>query len=421
MERVTMPQLGETVTEGTVVRWLKAVGDPVAADEALYEVSTDKVDTEVPAPSGGFVRSLLADEGDTVPIGAVVALIGTSVDEPIPDDVGPDAPVPTVATASAGGGRATAPTAPSRRRADPSGSTTGPALTPVVRRLLDEHGLDERDVVGTGRDGRISRADVLATAANRPAVRASGNGHPDTGATAGPVVPVPRGDDEVVPFSRARHATAVAMRRSLVTSAHALVTTRVDYAAVEPVRRATGLSYLPFAARAATDALVAFPHLNASVGDDCLIVHRQVHLGIAVDLADEALVVPVVHDAGSRRLRALAADIADLAERARARRLRVEDLEGATFTITNVGAQGTVISAPIIDQPQVAILSTDGVRHEPVAKVGPDGTWSVTVHPVGNLSLSFDHRAVDGAYAARFLAHVRDLLEARDWSAEVGG
>jgi 2-oxoglutarate dehydrogenase E2 component (dihydrolipoamide succinyltransferase) len=210
------------------------------------------------------------------------------------------------------------------------------------------------------------------------------------------------------------------MRRSLATSAHALVTTRVDFHAVDPVRRAAGLSYLPFVARAAIDALGAFPHLNASVGDDCLILHPHVHLGIAVDLADEALVVPVVRDAASRRLRALAGEIADLAERARSHRLRVDDLGGATFTLTPVGAQGTVISAPIIDQPQVAILSTDGVRHEPVAAVTPDGSWSVTVHPVGNLSLSFDHRAVDGAYAARFLAQVRDALEGRDWSTEAG-
>jgi 2-oxoglutarate dehydrogenase E2 component (dihydrolipoamide succinyltransferase) len=210
------------------------------------------------------------------------------------------------------------------------------------------------------------------------------------------------------------------MVRSLATSAHTLVAAEVDYHRVDPVRRRAGLSFLPFVARATIDALGEFDHLNASVGDDQLIVHRRIHLGVAVDVHFEALVVPVVHDAGDMRLVALAEAIGTQAEKARTKRLTGEDLSGGTFTITNVGTYGTVVTAPVINQPQVAILSTDGVRMRPTAVRSAAGEWTVAVHPLGNLSLSFDHRAVDGAYAAAFLARVRELLETRDWTQEVG-
>jgi 2-oxoglutarate dehydrogenase E2 component (dihydrolipoamide succinyltransferase) len=223
------------------------------------------------------------------------------------------------------------------------------------------------------------------------------------------------------------------MTRSLATAAHAMVAVEVDWSNVEPVRRASGLSYLPFAARAVVDALADHPHLNATFAGDHLVVHGSVHLGVAVDVGHEALVVPVVHDAQDLRVRPLAAAIADRADRARRRRLTSDAFRGATFTITNVGSYGTVVTAPIIDQPQVAILSTDGVAMKPVAvrtdPPPPTGspptppehrTWGVAIHPVGNLSLSFDHRALDGAYAASFLARVRGVLEERDWWAEVG-
>jgi 2-oxoglutarate dehydrogenase E2 component (dihydrolipoamide succinyltransferase) len=231
--------------------------------------------------------------------------------------------------------------------------------------------------------------------------------------------PQPADDDLVVPFSRARRATAEHMARSRATAAHALVAVDVDYAAIDRVRSAAGLSYLPFVARAVLDGLRQFPNLNASVGDDCLIVHPDVHLGLAVDVGGEALMVPVVRSAADRRITALADAFVDVATRARASRLTTDELTGATFTITNVGSYGTVLTAPIINLPQVAILSTDGVEPRPVATKGPDGEWAVTVHPVGNLSLSFDHRAVDGAYAAAFLAAVRTTLETRDWADEL--
>src|SRR4051794_29966827 len=226
-------------------------------------------------------------------------------------------------------------------------------------------------------------------------------------------------DDDVVELSRARLATAHHMRASLDAAAHALVVVQVDWTAVDEARRASGLSYLPFVARAVMDGLGSFPNLNASFDGDRLVVHRRVPLGIAVDVAQEALLVPVVHDAHDLRLPALGAAIAEVADLARRRRLPGDAFDGGTFTVTNVGSYGTVIAAPIINPPQVAILSTDGVRMTPVAVRAGD-EWGIGIRPVGNLSLSFDHRAVDGAYAAAFLARVRDLIEQRGWSVEVG-
>ena len=219
------------------------------------------------------------------------------------------------------------------------------------------------------------------------------------------------------------------MVRSLATSAHTLVVFEVDYFAVEKVRskhknafkaeEGVSLTYLPFIARATIDAIREFPHVNATVGNDELIVHGEVNLGIAVDLNFEGLIVPVVHDAGSKRLRALAREMGDLAARANSRKLSADDISGGTFTITNAGGFGTMLTAPVINQPQVAILSTDGIKKRPVAIELPDGSDGIAVHPVGNLALSFDHRAYDGAYASAFLARIREILETRDWSIEL--
>ena len=235
--------------------------------------------------------------------------------------------------------------------------------------------------------------------------------------------------DELVPFSNIRKRTAEHMVRSLDTSAHTLVVIEVDYQNVDKVRDAVkdtfraeegiGLNYLPFISRAVVDAIREFPHVNATVGDGELIVHHYVNLGIAVDMNFQGLIVPVVKDADGKRMRVLAREVADLANRARAKKLSADEIGGGTFTLTNAGPFGTLITGPIINQPQVAILATDGIKPRPVAIPLPDGGYGIAVHPVGNLCLSFDHRAYDGAYASAFLAKVREILETRDWSTEL--
>ena len=484
-----MPQLGETVTEGTILTWLKQPGEAVEVDDGLFEVSTEKVDTEIPSAVAGVLRVQLVDEGETVPIGTPVAVITATVDDPLdlaelagtpvrhsvaadsvrgrtdegrggveestesvlvgPGPVGMPSSEPSTSSSgsdSAAVGTDSAQNLRQRPETDDSGEAgVGQVISPVVRRMLSEHGLTAEEVVGTGRAGRITRADVVATAAaTRGIGRAPTSGVPpdgegDGGGATRPVPPGPSIEgrapgsvrapvivgerDEVIDFSRSREATAAHMVESLSTAAHALVALTVDYAAIDAVRRRSGLSYLPFVARAVIEAISEFPHLNSSVIDDeqgrRLVVHRDVNLGVAVDVDREALMVPVVHGADQMRIGALADAMADLAEQARRRRLAGEALSGGTFTITNVGAYGTLVTSPIINQPQVAILSTDGVRMTPVAVPVDDDAWGIAVHPVGNLCLSFDHRAFDGAYAAAFLARVRSELEGRDWEAEV--
>ena len=499
---IAMPQLGETVTEGTITRWFKQVGDKVQEDEVLFEVSTDKVDSEVPSPASGYVSEILVPEGETVDVGAKLAVIGDAPPDergdgaadpaPAPSPAAEEAPPAESAEATDGGpapgdaaeaasqaqqtgaseveatAEATAEvTPPPPARSQPAargdggrgdggrgggGDGGGKVLSPVVRRLIAEHGLDPSQISGTGVGGRITRGDVLslidakgagaATSASPPApapasrvptgpaeaVPASDGAEGDGSPTAAPEPARLRGD-EVVAFSNIRRRTAEHMRRSLDTSTHALVVIEVDYDGVDKVRlparqrfkdeEGVSLTYLPFVARAVVDTIRQFPHVNASVGDDQLIVHGHVNLGIAVDLSHEGLIVPVVHDADGKRLRLLAREMADLAARARAKKLAADDISGGTFTITNPGGHGTLLTYPIINQPQVAILSTDGVKPKPVAVPLPGGGFGIAVHPVGNLALAFDHRAYDGAYAAAFLARVKEILETRDWSQEL--
>jgi 2-oxoglutarate dehydrogenase E2 component (dihydrolipoamide succinyltransferase) len=491
MADITMPQLGETVVEGTIIRWFKKVGDPVARDEALFEVSTDKVDSEVPSVAEGFVAEILVDEGQTVDVGTRLAVVteaqpaagssptpapGTGTAEPTAADNGdksaratstrPTAaePAEAVLVESVPAESVPAESVPFEDEADVAQSQGGdgdgdgagafnggrpaaPAagrqggaalLSPVVRRLIAEHDLDAADIPGTGQGGRVTRADVLsfidqgAAAAKqrpKPAESAPVPRRP-AGATAARRAPLRPGDDDVVvPFSNIRRRTAEHMVRSQATSAHVLTVTEVDFAAVDRVRLAVrenfkakegfSLTYLPFVSRAVVDAIAEFPDVNASVGNDTLIVHQRVHLGFAVDLAHEGLIVPVVRDAHGKRLSAIARDLAALAARARSHDLTADDISGGTFTITNPGPFGTFLTAPVINQPQVAILSTDGVRKRPVAIELPDGSDAVAIHPVGNLALSFDHRAFDGAYASAFLGRCRQILETRDWSQEL--
>jgi 2-oxoglutarate dehydrogenase E2 component (dihydrolipoamide succinyltransferase) len=451
MAEITLPQLGETVTEGTITKWFKKVGDTVALDEPLFEVSTDKVDTEVPSPISGVLTEIRVAEGDTVPVGTVIAVVGDAGAAPAPAAApvasAPAAPVapstPAVASstlassnvseappASAAPAPAPAPVAPA-----PTSSATGTStvLSPVVRKLIAENNLNAASITGTGPGGRITRDDVLAAisrggATSAPAAAAAA---PTTSAPQRAAAPraVAGARDEVVALSKIRQATGAHMVASKAISPHVLSVVEVDYANVDVTRlrvkeefktqEGFSLTYLPFIARAVVDALADFPHMNSSLGDNELIVHRYVDLGIAVDLDYQGLLVPVVRDAEGKRLRALSREINDLATRTRSRHLSPDEISGGTFTISNNGSAGSVLTMPVINQPQVAILSTDAITKKPVVIEVPGFSESIAIHPVGNLAMAWDHRAFDGAYAAGFLSRVKLILETRDWSSEV--
>lgn len=310
-------------------------------------------------------------------------------------------------------------------------------MSPVVRKLIAENGLDVSRITGTGPGGRITRDDVIAViegGASRVVAPAPAPAAPAVApTTASRPVTAPRvvagARDESIPLSKIRQATGAHMLMSKGVSPHAFSVVEVDFANVDATRSRVkddfkssegfSLTYLPFIARAVVDALVEFPHLNASVGENELIVHRYVDLGIAVDLEFQGLLVPVVRDAEEKRLRGLAREINDLASRTRSRRLTPDEISGGTFTITNNGSAGSVLTMPIINQPQVAILSTDAIVKKAVVVEIPGGGDSIAIHPVGNLAMAWDHRAFDGAYAAGFLVKVKSILETRDWSSEV--
>jgi pyruvate dehydrogenase E2 component (dihydrolipoamide acetyltransferase) len=446
MAEITLPQLGETVTEGTITKWFKQVGDTVAEDEPLFEVSTDKVDTEVPSPVAGVLTEIRVPEGDTVAVGTVIAVVGAAGSAPAPAaaPAATPAPVPTPAPAPAPVSTpapvpaaapvvsAPAPVIPPLPAA-PAASTEGLVLSPVVRKIIAENGLNAASIRGTGLGGRITREDALAAIGSSPAVATAAPAVTATPAAAPAARTAPRvvagARDEVVALSKIRQVTGAHMVASMGTSATAFSVVEVDFANVDATRgrvkegfkadEGFGLTYLPFIARAVVDALVDFPHMNASMGDKELIVHRYVDLGIAVDLDYQGLIVPVIRDAEGKRLRAISREINDLATRARSRRLGPDELAGGTFTITNNGSAGSVLTMPIINQPQVAILSTDAIVKKPVVIEVPGYGESIAIHPVGNLAMAWDHRAFDGAYAAGFLSRVKKILETRDWSSEV--
>ena len=474
MADITLPQLGETVTEGTITRWFKKVGDAVAADEPLFEVSTDKVDTEVPSPISGTLTEIRVKEGDTVAVGTVIAVVGAA-NAALAATAPPAAPV--VAHAATAPPAATAPqsappapaanaaTAPQSALAAPVAasvataarapmptSTSNKLLSPVVRRLVADHGIDVNSLVGTGPGGRITREDVLdfidkngsapkvmpankplesvVQAPSAPAPVAQAPAPVVTAAVAPPAKFTQSSERETVtPLSKIRKLTGAHMIMSQKVSPHAFSVVEVDFANVDATRNAVKdqwkqsegftLTYLPFIARAIVDALAEFPNLNASIEGDNLIVHNYVDLGVAVDLQFQGLLVPVVRSADSKRLRAIAREIFDLATRARSRKLTPDEIQGGTFTISNNGSAGSVLTMPIINQPQVAILSTDAIVRKPVVAQLSDGSESIAIHPVGNLAMSWDHRAFDGAYAAGFLAKIKQVLETQDWSAEI--
>jgi 2-oxoglutarate dehydrogenase E2 component (dihydrolipoamide succinyltransferase) len=436
---ITMPKLGETVTEGTVGSWLKNVGDAVAFDDPLFEVSTDKVDSEIPSPYDGVILEILVQAGETVPVGTPVARIGEPGAAPAG---GGGAPAPTTAAAPA----ATASAAPATAApATASANGGGTPLSPLVRRLAAENNLDLAKVPGSGVGGRIRREDVekaiagggaaaTAAPAAAPAPAAAAAAAPATtqprpAAPAAAAAPKAGGDprDQVQPLSRMRLALASGLKGSQMLAASVWTSIEVDYDNVDKVRakhkdrfkKETGssLSYLPFVSRAVVDALRAFPTVNSSIDVEAktMTLHPYVNLGIAVDLNQQGLVVPVVKDADQLNMRGIAQGITKIAAAARSGKATMDDMRGSTFTITNPGPFASYASAPIINQPNVGILCTDGVKRRPVA-IGD----AIAIHPTGVLGLVYDHRAFDGSTASMFLMHIRDSLEKRDWEAEVG-
>ncbi|MBJ7490301.1 MAG: 2-oxo acid dehydrogenase subunit E2 [Ilumatobacteraceae bacterium] len=446
MAEITLPQLGETVTEGTITKWFKKVGDSVALDEPLFEVSTDKVDTEVPSPIAGVLTEIRVAEGDTVPVGTVIAVVGDASSAPVP--AAPAASTPAVAPSTLASSNVSeappAPAAPASTLASSNVSAVSPApaataagtstvLSPVVRKLIAENNLNAASITGTGPGGRITRDDVLSAISRGGATNAAPAAVAAPTATAPQRAAVPKAvagaRDEVVALSKIRQVTGAHMVASKAISPHVLSVVEVDYANVDVTRlrvkeefkaqEGFSLTYMPFIARAVVDALADFPHMNASLADNELIVHRYVDLGIAVDLDYLGLLVPVVREAEGKRLRALSREINDLATRTRSRHLSPDEISGGTFTISNNGSAGSVLTMPIINQPQVAILSTDAISKKPVVIEVPGFSESIAIHPVGNLAMAWDHRAFDGAYAAGFLSRIKLILETRDWSSEV--
>jgi pyruvate dehydrogenase E2 component (dihydrolipoamide acetyltransferase) len=420
---IIMPQLGETVTEGTVSAWYRKPGDSVQADESLFEVETEKVSMEIPSPVSGVLREILVEAGTTVKVGTRVAIVDTVAAAQAAAPAPATAPAARPSAAPAAGASATASGATLTAR--PLRRSAGALLSPVVRRLLGEARLTPDQVRGSGRDGRITREDVLAYLARvgRPTAPLPGP------RSAYVVAPLADSDDRVEPLNKVRRATAEHMVRSVAISPHVLQAIEVDFDSVERARRVNGerwkaregvaLTYLPFVCAAVCEALAEFPYINASFAEDALIVHRHVHLGIAVDRSHQGLLAPVLRDADRRSLRGLVLDLAALIARTRANQLGPDELKGGTYTISNSGSFGTLMTAPIINQPQVAILSIDGVHKKPVVVEGPVGD-TIVVHPVGVLAQSFDHRAFDGAYSAAFLRRVKQSLQGRDWLAELG-
>jgi pyruvate/2-oxoglutarate dehydrogenase complex dihydrolipoamide acyltransferase (E2) component len=404
---ITMPQMGVSVTEGTIIAWTKRVGDEIAADETICEISTDKIDTEVPAPASGVVREILVEAGATVAVATVLARIATGD-----------------ATATA---RPPRPPADSWRGGGRGNVASGVFGSPVALRVAREHGIDLAAVAGTGRGGRVRKADVLGAISARereaePRLHGESPYRPEPSATAVPdALPTPARalpgalpeGSRAVPLSTMRRAIAKHMTMSVRTAPHCTTVVEADVTFLERRRRQLGITALPLIARHVLDVLRDFPGLNAWMREDTIVMHERVHLGIAVSLGDDGLIVPVVRDAQELSVEGLAHRIRTLAERARAGQLEPRDVGGATFTLTNPGALGAIIATPIINQPQVAILDTEAVVRRPVVVADAGGHESIAIRSMMHLCLSWDHRALDGVYAARFLTAVRNRVERR--------
>lgn len=414
---IRMPKLGESVVEGIIGKWLKAEGDYIDEDEPLVEVDTDKVNAEVPSTAKGIVHRLLAPEGATVAVGQVIALI-RGVDEVVSPDFGGDAGARRQEPASPASGSAPALTAPQETVNGESKLEMLPRsvhpYSPAVRRLAAESGIDPATVVGTGLGGRVSKKDMERAIEER-AARAAAEAQVEMPATG--QRPVAEGD-EVLPITRMRRTIAERMVQSTRTVPHAWTTVEVDVTSLvswrerikEEFRRREGinLTYLPFVVKAAVEALREYPILNSTWEEDRIVIKRRINIGIAVDLED-GLIVPVIRDADQKSIVGLARAIADLATRARAGTLTPDDVTGGTFTINNTGAFGSILSAPIINYPQAAILSMETITKRPVV-IGD----AIAIRSMVNLCMSLDHRVLDGAVCGRFLRSVKRRLESYD-------
>ena len=454
---VVMPQMGVSVSEGTITKWAKAEGEAIEADETLLEISTDKVDTEVPSPASGIVQQILVQEGETVEVGTKLAVIAPEgAAAPVPSPAAAEAPtaaeeVPEPATqeaaaesAAASGAEGETPTAsaPVETPAAPAVATPGPDgqengarfVSPVVARIAAEHGVDVAQVPGTGRGGRVTKKDILgfiesgaAAPAAPPAPAAPAPAEAPAAAPAPTPAPTPapaeaQAGESVEAISAMRRGIAEHMRRSLDTSAHVTSAIEVDMSKVAALRQklkkewqaAYGVNptYLAFVARAAVDTLRDYPWINGELRGDSIVTRSYVNLGFAVELADgKGLIVPVIRNAETLNLLGMAKAIADIAARARDKKLLPEDVQGGTFTITNPGGYGTFHGTPVISQPQAGILGTYAVVKRPWVVQDELGDDVIAIRSIMNVTLTYDHRLVDGALAGRFLRDLRERLQ----------
>src|SRR5437868_231289 len=433
---VLMPQMGESIAEGTLSKWLKRLGDEVKRDEPLFEISTDKVDAEIPAPQAGVLAEIKVQEGQTVPVQTLVAVIETDKSAAATTPKAAAVTAPPVAAAqrapAAPGGAVAAAAPPVPRPSSPvppkgDGAETSEERlrrksTPLVRKIAAEHQVDISTIPGTGFAGRVTKQDILGVIERgAPAPTAPGSRLPAPGAS-GPVqhpTVEPWPGDRVEPFSKIRKITADHMIMSRRTSAHVTSFFEVDYSRVAELRRkhkaanaerGVNLTYLAFIAKACAENLRTHPVVNAAVSGDNIIYRRDVNIGIAVAL-DWGLIVPVVKRADELSLSGLARAISDLGERARTKKLSPDEIQRGTFTITNPGVFGSYAGAPIINQPQVAILGVGAIEKRPKVVTLADGTDTIAIRTMGMVSMSYDHRVVDGADADRFLADVKRTLE----------
>ena len=448
-DSVVLPALGESVTEGTVTRWLKKIGDTVAVDEPLVEVSTDKVDTEIPSPVAGVIEQILVQEDETVQVGAVLAIIGSGsgasaapaapaaepvaaapvVETPAPVVAAPVVQAPTPAPAAAPAPSFAVPVAaPVAAPAPTSASSDAGYVTPLVRKFANENGIDLNSVSGTGVGGRIRKEDVLAATTSiptyaSPAATPVASSAPHSPAAASAL----RGTTE--PMSRLRKVLAERAVASMVSTAQLTTVVEVDVTRIANLRQAvqsafvakTGgkLNFMPFFALAAAEALRVHPKLNASIDGENILYHPTENISFAVD-TEKGLLTPVIRDAASLNIAQIAGQIADLAARTRNNQLKPDELGGGTFTLTNTGSRGALFDTPVVFLPQVAILGTGVVTKRPVVVQAADGSDSIAIRSMVYLALSYDHRLVDGADASRFLVDVKARLEEANFTANLG-